>query len=82
MVSSAVDARCLQRAHTIRMLSGVTGVLSAFLSLVTLAFDLDIQTYPSEGPNILPVNLAQIRSAVPEIFEAQTKKKQTSHRRR
>ena len=27
------------------------GVHSAFLSLVTLTFDLDIQTRPSEGPN-------------------------------
>jgi len=27
------------------------GVDSTFLSLVTLTFDLDIQTRPSEGPN-------------------------------
>jgi len=31
---------------------GVTAVLSAFLSLVTLTFDLDIQTCQSEGPNM------------------------------
>jgi len=30
MVPSAAAARCLQRAHTIRMLPGVTAVLSAF----------------------------------------------------
>ena len=40
--------------------------------------DLDIQTRPSEGPNIFHVNLAQIRSAVPEIFHTQTKKSQTT----
>jgi len=44
------------------------------VSLVTLTFDLDIQTRPSEGPQSLHVNLAQIRSAVPEIFHKQTKK--------
>jgi len=37
-------ARCFQRAHTIRMHVGVSAALSAFLSLVTLTFDLDIQT--------------------------------------
>jgi len=36
MVPSAADARCLQPAHTIRTLPGVTEVLSAFLFLVTL----------------------------------------------
>jgi len=51
MVPSANDARYLQRSLTIRMLPGVTGARSAFLSLVTLIFDLDIQTRPSEGPN-------------------------------
>jgi len=45
------------------------------LSLATLTFDFDrdIQTHPSEGPNVFTVNLAQIRSAIPEIFDAQTK---------
>jgi len=33
-------------------------------------------TRPSKGPN--PVNLAQTRSAVPEIFASQTKKSQTA----
>jgi len=35
-----------------------------FLSLMTLTFDLDLPTRLSEGPNVLRVNLAQIRSAV------------------
>jgi len=48
---------------------------SAFLSLVTLTFDLDIQTRLSEGP--ITVNLAQIRSAVPDIYDSQTNKKVT-----
>jgi len=38
---------------------------------VTLTCDPDIQTRPSEGPNI---NWPQIRSAVPEIFDSQTGK--------
>jgi len=48
-----------------------------------LTFDLDIQTRPSEGPNtkhVLRVNLSQIHSAVPEIFDVQTKIMK-SHRR-
>jgi len=40
-----------------------------FLSPVTLIFDLDVQTRPSEGTkHYYPVNLTQIRSAVPEIL--------------
>jgi len=46
MVPCVAAARCLQRAHTIRML------LSAFSGLVT--FDLDIQTHPSEGQTRFP----------------------------
>jgi len=34
------------------------------LSLVTLTFDLDIQILLREEPNVFPVNLAQIRSAM------------------
>jgi len=49
------------------------GLHSVFLSLVILTFDLDIQTRPSEGPNIPSVNLAQIRSAVQEIFDSHAK---------
>jgi len=37
MVPSAAAARCLQRAHTMRMLPGVT---ARILSLVTFTFDL------------------------------------------
>jgi len=44
-----------------------------FLSLMTLTFDYDIQTRLS----VFPVNLAQIRSAVAEIFHTQK-----SHRQR
>jgi len=51
MVPSAAATRCLQRAHIIRTLPGLTGALNAFLSLVTLNFDLNIQSRPSEGPN-------------------------------
>jgi len=40
---------------------------------VFVAGDLDLQTRPSEGPNVFRVNLAQIRSAVPGIFHTQTK---------
>jgi len=40
-----------------------------------LTFDLDILTHPEQGKkHVLPVNLAQIGSAIPEIFEAQPKK--------
>jgi len=43
---------------------------------VTLTFDLDIQIRPREGPNIFHVNLAQIRSVVPEIFHTQKSQRQ------
>ena len=51
-----------------------------FLFLVTLIFDLwfDLKTRPcSEDQTRLRVNLAQICSAVPEIFHTETKKAQT-----
>jgi len=38
MVPFAASTRCLQPAHSIRTLPGVTGALSAFLSLLTLTF--------------------------------------------
>ena len=45
-----------------------------FMSLVTLTFNLDIHTRPSEGPkHVFRVNMAKIRSAVHEIFHTQTK---------
>ena len=77
MVSSAAD--CCVRPTALALLCIVNGGDSAvffrFLSTVTLTFDLDIQTRPSEGPNTSSrVNLAKIRSAVPEIFHAQPKK--------
>jgi len=56
------------------MLAAVRAEKMPFLSLVTLTFDLDLQTRPSEGPNTFSgVNLAQIRSPVLEIFHTQTK---------
>jgi len=39
--------------------------------------DLDLQTRPTEGPNVFRVNLAHIRSAVPEIFIQKQKIPQT-----
>jgi len=45
-----------------------------FLSLVTLIFDLDIQTRLSEGPNTSSCEFVATRSAVPEIFDSQTNK--------
>jgi len=46
MGPSAAAARCLQRAHTMRTHPGLSAALSvsAFLSLVTLTFDVDIRT--------------------------------------
>jgi len=53
-------------------------VHSIFLSLMTLTFDRDIQTRPSEDQtHVFPVNLAQIRSAVPKTFDSQNEKKQS-----
>ena len=46
-----------------------------FLSLVTLTFDLDLQTCPSEGPNTSSVWIWH--KSVPEIFHTLTKKPQT-----
>jgi len=50
MLPFSSDARGLQRAHTIRTPPGGDAALSAFVSLVTVTFNLDIQTHPSEGP--------------------------------
>jgi len=41
------------------------------MSFMSLTFDL--QTHPSKGPNVFRVNMAQIRSVVPEMFHIQTK---------
>jgi len=43
-----------------------------------LTFNIDIQTRLSEGKHVFPEDLAQIRSAVPEIFEAQTNKQKVT----
>jgi len=61
------------------------GWLSSF-SFFFVPGDLDLWPWHSNSSergtkHIFPVNLAQIRSAVPEIFYSQTnKKKQKSHR--
>jgi len=53
--------------------TGMTQQFVFFVSLMTLTFDIDIQTVMNEEPKHgLRVNL------VPEIFEAQTKKSQTA----
>jgi len=45
-----------------------------FLSLVTLIFDLDLSNPSERGTkHVFHMNLAHIRSAVPEIFYSQTK---------
>jgi len=54
-------------------LFAATALYNAFsmggnLSLVTLTFDLDIQTRPRGFKHVFRVNLAQIRSAFPEIL--------------
>jgi len=73
---AAAAAPCLQRAYTntIRMLSRVSAALSAFF----VPGDLDLWPWHSnsskqETKHVLSVNLAQMCSAVPEIFDAQTK---------
>jgi len=51
------------------------GCWRCFLSMVTLTFDLDIQSRPNEGPNTSSLRIwHKIHSAVLEIFEWQTKK--------
>jgi len=51
-----------------------------FLFLVTLTFDLDIQTRPIEGPNTSSFEFGAIHSALPEI--GYFTHKQKSHRQR
>jgi len=41
------------------------------LSLVTLIFDLDIETRPSKGPNTSSPEFGANPLAVPEIFDSQ-----------
>jgi len=55
--------------------------IACFLSLMTLSFDLwPWHSNSSEWgtKHVFPVNLAQIRLAVPEIFDAKTKKSETA----
>jgi len=86
MVPSAAEWCYLQRARSIPSLPGVIGVHGAFSSLVTLIFDL--WYWPPNSSqrgtkHVFRVNLAQIRSAVPEIFDSQKNKmKKNAHRQR
>jgi len=68
------DVICSQRVP-FRRCRVVIGVHSTFLSLVTLIFDLGIQTRPSEL-NVFVVNLVQIRSVwFPKYFIHKEKNK-------
>ena len=81
VVASAAAWRYLQPARSILSLPGVMGVYSV-LSPVTLTFDLDVQTRPSEGRNTSSLWIwAQIRSAISEIFDSQTNEKQTNKKK-
>jgi len=64
MVLSAAAWRYLQRLCSIALLPGADGCAQRiFLSLVTLTFDLDIQT-PSEGPNTSSLWLRSVVKSV------------------
>ena len=66
--------------ETIQSLPGVMGVHSEFFVLVTLTFDLwpwHSNSSKRWTKHVFTVNLAQIRSAVPEIFDPQAKNKVT-----
>ena len=70
MVLSPAACGLQRTAHTLQcIVNGDDSVVFPVLSLMTLTFDLDIQTRPSEGPNVFRLNLAQIYSSIPEIFE-------------
>ena len=75
MVPSAAAWRYLQRS--ILSLPGWWLCAARFLSLVTLSFDLwpwNSNLSERGTKHVFPVNLAQIRSAVPDILDSQTKK--------
>jgi len=79
MVPSAGAWRYLQRARSIPSLPAVMGAHSTFFVPV----ELDLWPWHSNSSerrtkHVLPVNLAQVRSVVPEILEAQTKKNKKS----
>ena len=71
MVPSAAAWRCLQPARYNRFFNREE-IRPWWPS--SLTFDLDIQTFErARTKHFFTVNLAQIRSAVPEIFDSQTK---------
>jgi len=68
---------------SVRRTQRLTNYNALSLERKTAYGDLDLcprHSYSSEreSKHVFPVNLTQIRSAVPEIFEAQTKKSQTA----
>jgi len=75
IVPSAAAWRHLQPAHSILLQLGVMAVQSTFF----LPGDLDLWPWHSNSSergtkHVFPVNLVQIRSAVPEIFDPQAEK--------
>jgi len=84
MVPSAGAWRYLQRSRSILSLPGVMGVHSAFFvpcDLDLWSLTLTFKLFPARDQALFPVNLAQIRSAVSEIFDSQTKKNKKTHHR-
>jgi len=82
MIPSAAAWRYLRRARSMPSLSGGDGSVQR----VFVPGDLDLLPWHSNSSNrgtkhVFPVNLAQIRLAVPEIFRTQTKN-QKCHRQR
>jgi len=75
MVPSAAAWRYLQRTRSIPSLrGGVMGVHSAFFVSGDLGlWPLHSNSSERGTQHVFPVNLAQIRTAVPEIFHSQTK---------
>ena len=77
MVPSPVVRHLQRTAQALEcIVNGHDAAVFRVLSLVTLTFDLDIQHLSEQGTkhkHVFPVNLAQILSAVPEIFHKQTK---------
>ena len=71
-----IAANGVRRTPYHALSTGVTEQFFVFLSLVTLTFDLwrwHSNSSERGTKHVFPVNLAQICSAVPGIFEAQTK---------
>jgi len=78
MVSPAAACHLQRTAYGARLTMHCQWDDSAvFRSLVTLTFDpwpWHSNSFERRTKHVFPVNLAQIRSVVPEIFDAETKK--------